>query len=133
MKKTQVLRALYNTYCRIAPSPIDGVGVFAFRDIPKGTNPFQGIENTKWHKVTLADILSLDPSILRLAKGFFVTRGKFLYVPEEGLNGMNISFFMNDSDAPNVGTDDEGDTFYAARDIHAGEELTISYDTISDI
>ena len=40
LKETLILRRLERVYCKLAPSPIHGVGIFAIKDIPKGTNPF---------------------------------------------------------------------------------------------
>jgi hypothetical protein len=41
MKRPEFLRrVLANCYCRLAPSPIHGIGVFAIRNIPRGRNPF---------------------------------------------------------------------------------------------
>jgi len=41
MKRAEFLRrVLTNCYCRLAPSPIHGIGVFAIRDIPRGWKPF---------------------------------------------------------------------------------------------
>ena len=38
-----LLRNLFEqTYCRLRPSPIHGVGVFAIRAIPTGVDPFEG-------------------------------------------------------------------------------------------
>ncbi len=50
-------------------------------------------------------------------------------IPEYGLNGMDISFFLNHSKKPNIITTDEGNTFLTRRKIKKGEELTIGYNT----
>ena len=43
MAKVQLLQHLARrSYVRLAPSPIAGVGVFALREIPARTDPFQG-------------------------------------------------------------------------------------------
>jgi len=34
------LKRLEKVYCRLAPSSVHGVGIFAIKDIPKGINPF---------------------------------------------------------------------------------------------
>ncbi len=41
LKEKLVLRRLERVYCKIAPSNIHGVGVFAIKTIPKGNNPFK--------------------------------------------------------------------------------------------
>ena len=41
MTRTELLaRVLADCYCRLQPSSIHGIGVFAIRDIPRRTNPF---------------------------------------------------------------------------------------------
>jgi len=51
-KKEVILKKLENTYCRLQPSMISGVGVFAIRDIPQGINPFQGAQEPEWIETT---------------------------------------------------------------------------------
>lgn len=41
MMESLVLRRLDRVYCKLAPSPLHGIGVFAIKPIPKGTNPFK--------------------------------------------------------------------------------------------
>lgn len=38
--KKLAIKRLDHIYCRIQPSKINGVGLFAIKDIPKGTDPF---------------------------------------------------------------------------------------------
>ena len=45
-KRKRLLGNLKNTYCRLKPSNIEGVGVFAIRDIPQGVNPLP--ESNEW-------------------------------------------------------------------------------------
>ena len=66
--KKDILNCLKNTYCRLKPSKIEGVGVFAIRDIPKNINPFKGIVNQKWYELKLFDLKGLDKEILKLAE-----------------------------------------------------------------
>jgi hypothetical protein len=44
MKRAALLRrVLADCYCRLQPSRIHGIGVFAIRDIPNGRNPFKAM------------------------------------------------------------------------------------------
>lgn len=117
-----------NTYCRLKPSKINGVGVFAIRDIPKNKNPFQGIREQNWYELKVSDFNKFDKEILEMINDFFVIEkdGKVL-VPEFGLNGMDISFFLNHSKNPNVKTVDGGFNFITLRKVKKGEELAVSY------
>ena len=131
--KKQILQKLRNTYCRIKPSPVEGVGVFAIRDIPKGINPFQGIQKQKWFELDMGDIKIKDKEILKMMDDFFVIEeNKKVLIPENTLNGMDISFFVNHSENPNIETTDGGFTFKTLRKIMKGDELIVSYATYDD-
>ena len=136
-KKKEILKNLKNTYCRLRASKIEGVGIFAIRDIPKGKDPFAGIKQPKWHKFEAKEIKNLDKEVLKMIDDFFVIEDDgSVYIPETGLNGIDISFFVNNSKNPNlkiVGNGkDEALVFKAARPIKKGEELTVSYSTYDD-
>ena len=53
--KNELLKVLGKTYCRLMPSKLGGVGVFAIRDIAKGTNPFEGEIIGEWFKLHVND------------------------------------------------------------------------------
>ena len=127
-KKAEILDLLKNTYCRLKASKIEGVGIFAIRDIEENTNPFYGVCKRRWHKISKEDLEKLDPEIKKMAKDFFVTdKTGNLLVPNDGLNSIDISFFLNASKKPNVRTTDDGTNFKTSRSIKKGEELTTSY------
>lgn len=129
MEKKEILKELENTFCRLKPSKIEGVGVFAVRDIPKNTKPF-GTRNQKWIKLNIKELEHLDKEVLKMIDDFFVIeKDGSVEVPEFGLNGMDISFFVNNSDTPNLITKDGGYSFITLRDVKAGEELTVRYET----
>lgn len=126
--KKEILKNLENTYCRLRPSKIKGVGVFAIRDIPKGINPFCGVQKRKWQTVKMSDLKCLDKSTTKMVNDFYGINGKDEFILADcGLNGMDISFFMNTSKIPNIGTIDGGENFFSIRKIKKGEELTVSY------
>lgn len=128
--KDALLDRLHKTYCRLRPSAIEGVGVFAIRDIPKGINPFEGTRKSRWHKFHVSEFEGLDPEVLKMIDDFVVIeKDQTVYVPECGLNGLDPSFFLNNSGTPNLMTIDGGATFVALRDIKKGEELSVAYET----
>lgn len=130
MDKETVLKKLNNTYCRLKKSGIQGVGVFAIRDIPGGINPFKGIHIQKWLELNMSELQKLDKEILQMIDDFCVIeKDGTVLIPENGLNGMDISFFVNHSSEPNLKTIDEGFTFVTLRKINKGEELTVGYET----
>jgi SET domain-containing protein len=131
--KQEVLNILKNTYCRLKSSKISGVGVFAVRNIPKGINPFRGQIDQKWHKFKMSELKKLDSEILKMIDDFFVIElDGTLTIPKSGLNGMDMSFYVNHSAKPNVKTIDNGFTFVSLRKIKKGEEITVAYDTYDD-
>ena len=133
-KKKEILKNLKNTYCRLAPSDIQGVGVFAIKDIPKGKNPFQMIKKETWLKFNMSELKSLDKEALKLVDDFFVVgKNGAVYIPDLALNGINISYFLNNSEQPNIKTIDDGENFVALKKIKKGEELTVSYDTYNKL
>lgn len=128
MTKKQLLKNLSeNTYCRIQPSKISGVGVFAIFEIPKGTNPFLGSCDHSYITLSEKDLSGLDSKIRKIITDFFIVRDGKAYVPSCAFNGVDISYYMNYSDNPNIEAEKNGDSFRAVRDIAEGEELTINY------
>ena len=136
-KKQEILEKLKNTYCRLRASKIEGVGVFAIRDIPKGKNPFFGIKNCRWHKFETKELKKLDKEILKMIDDFFVIeKNNEVYIPETVFNGMDLSFFVNNSKNPNIKIVEDGKNealnFKTIRPIKKGEELTVSYATYDE-
>jgi hypothetical protein len=132
-KKKEILKKLKNTYCRLRPSGIEGVGVFAIRDIPSGINPIAPSKETRssrWHKFNISQLEEMDSEVLKMVDDFFVIeKNKTVLIPEHALNNMDISFFVNNSKKPNMKTIDGGFTFVTLRKIKQGEELTVAYET----
>ncbi len=136
-QKQKILNNLKNTYCRLRASKIEGVGVFAVRDIPKGKDPFWGTKNSKWHKFKMQELKNLDKEVIKMIDDFFVIeKDGTVYIPEIGLNGVDVTFFINNSKKPNlkiVGNGkEEAQNFKTIRNIKKGEELTVSYSTYDD-
>ena len=135
-KRKRILNNLGNTYCRLKPSKIDGVGVFAISNLPKGINPFIGSPKPKWYEFTMDEIQGLDQEILKMIDDFFVIeKDNTVYIPETGLNGMDLSFFPNHSLKPNlkaVYNKNQEIGFVTNRRIKKGEELTADYSFYDD-
>jgi SET domain-containing protein len=123
-----------DVYTRLKKSKVHGIGVFAIIDIPKGTYLFVG-DNSEmyWFSVDELNFNSMPKPIQKLYKDFCV------YKTEDGINkigcpssfnNMPISWFLNNSESPNVICDKEYN-FYTSRKIKKGEELTVNYKTYS--
>jgi len=132
IKKQKLLQNFQkNIYCRIAVSKIHGVGVVATRDITKGLDPFSApIPRARWIKCHKSELAPLPTPVLEMVGDFFTYEADgSIWLPESGLNGIDVSFFMNTSKQPNVKTIDGGINFVTTRQIKVGEELTVDYET----
>jgi SET domain-containing protein len=128
-RKENVLEILKKTYCRLKPSMIRGVGVFAIKNIPKNIDPFFGVKPQRWYTLNTSDLKGFDKSTLEMIDDFYVIeKNGDILVPAYGLNGMDISFFLNHSEKPNVERMDDG-SFRTIREIKKDEELVVSYGT----
>lgn len=131
-KQQRLLQNLqHNIYCRLGVSKIHGVGVIAVRDISKGVDPFESsIPRARWIKCHKSQLESLPAPVKEMLADFFTYEPDgSIWLPESGLNGIDISFIMNTSKQPNVKTFDGGINFITTRQIKVGEELTVDYET----
>ena len=138
--KNKLLKHLKNDiYCRIGVSNVHGVGVIAIRDIPKGVIPFTTLSKEEDKIITLTndDIKDIHPSVRKILKDFFgVKKSKDYDVYAYGPNYINVSFYLNHSDKPNIDviedTKDNYLKFITNRKIKKGEELFINYNEYSE-
>lgn len=127
---TQNLRQ--EVFCRLGASKIHGVGVFAIRKIPKGTNPMKETRETDFLTITKEEVDSLPKELRRLVVDMCPETDGLFDVPNYSLNEIGVSYYLNHSASPNMATDDGGD-FYALCDIEVGEELTVNYGTYGEL
>ncbi len=123
-----------NIYCRLKPSKIEGVGIFAIRDIPKGVKLFKTSKKIKFIGINpdlIFDNPKIDDEAKKMVKDFCAIEKGKLYLPDISLNEMDIGFFINYSRKPNVSSRN-GEDFFALRDIKKGEELTVDYSSYCD-
>jgi SET domain-containing protein len=135
MSKQKLINHLKNDiYCRLGVSKIAGIGVFAIRDIPKGVNPYKNLYSHKDKVVELTDgdLKGVDKNVKKVLKDFFGSNKNDTYdVLYNGPNFLNVSFYMNHSDKPNVDIVDTPNSEYLGFKtncvIKKGEEMTINY------
>ena len=133
MTKEALLKDLQqDTYVMIKPSPLHGIGVFAIRDIPKGTRDLFSQGVGEWIKLTIAEVEALPKHSRDLVENHCLFDEEYYYVPDYGFKLVDLVVYLNHSDTPNVISINEGDYFEATRDIAAGEELLVDYGTIVD-
>jgi SET domain-containing protein len=133
MTKAELLAELSsNTYVMLKPSPIEGIGVFAVRDIPKGCRQMFSKPNTndKWVTVTKEEVAALPPHARFIIGNYCLYDDDNYFVPDDGFKKIDLSLFLNHADIPNIISINEGDYFETTRDIKNGEELVIDYGDI---
>ena len=133
MTKEALLKDLQqNTYVMIKPSLLHGIGVFAIRDIPKGTRDLFSQGVGEWIKLTIAEVEALPKHSRDLVENHCLFDEDHYFVPDYGFKLVDLVVYLNHSDTPNVISFNEGEYFEATRDIAAGEELLVDYGTIVD-
>ena len=133
MDKLQLMNELHHsTYAMIQPSPIHGIGVFAIRDIPKGTKDIFSKESGEWIKVNRSEVDALPDHSKDLVETHCLFDEDHYYLPDYGFKKLDIVIFLNHADQPNIISVNDGVYFEAIRDIACGEELLIDYGTIVD-
>ena len=114
-------------YCHLAASPLHGIGVFAIRQIPKGVEPLRSLLSVDDVKFSHDQIKKLPSSVRREIEMFCYQDEKHVHVPRIGLNGANMSVYLNHSKTPNVKFKKNGE-LVSLRRIKKGEELLMDYD-----
>ncbi|MDD1704789.1 MAG: SET domain-containing protein [Methanoregula sp.] len=110
----------------LRPSRHDGVGVFSTHGIRRGTRLrlFPGPAS----RFVPAENES-DGSLLDLFSRRFGIHGRNGYYVPHDFGCMEIGWYLNHSPDPNAYHDEVFD-YFASRDIPAGEEITVDYQTL---
>lgn len=120
-----------SVWCKLSPSKIHGIGVFAIRDIPKGQklsdHEFESLEIPKIFTVSFEDFNLIRPEIRSLILDRILIPDGIPFIPFLSPNSNQIlQSFMNHSSTPN------SDGHYALCDIKMGEEVTEDYHFINN-
>jgi hypothetical protein len=138
-EKRQLLRNIdLNSCVELRPSQLDGVGIFANREIPRGTQVFKfNCKPTlKTVDCSQEEIDSLPPHAQRMVEKFFLPRNGCYPIPKPGLAyALGLSFFVNSCGVKakaNLKFGDKKDfsgylEIVAARKIDPDEELFLPY------
>lgn len=109
---------------KLAPSRVcDGVGVFALTEINNGFVLFQDVAPDIIH----IPFDKIDVDEIRIHLNSTCNSDKFGIWLSRTYNNINMTYYINHSETPNVYHDLTLDKYIALRDIHAGEELTCLY------
>jgi SET domain-containing protein len=131
MNKEALLKELASsTYVMIKPSPLHGIGVFAIRDIPKGTQNIFSKGVGDWIKVSKEEVEALPQHSKDLIENHCLFDEDHYFIPDYGFKLVDLVIYLNHSETPNVISLNDGEEFEAIRDIANGEELLVDYGTI---
>ena len=135
MTKEELLKELAgNTWVMIKPSPIEGIGVFALQDIPKGCRSMfsKANDEEQWISISKTEVENLPAHAKALIENYCLYDAENYFVPDYGFKKMDLVNFLNHADTPNIISINDGEFFEAVRDIKKGEELLIDYGEIVD-
>ncbi len=131
MNAKELLAELQNNiYVMIKPSPLDGIGVFAIRNIPKGCRNMFSKNIGEWIKIPKTEIDLLPAHSKTLIETYCLYDEDHYFVPDYGFKVMDLVNFLNHSDTPNIRSVNDGEEFEALINIPCGEELLINYGDI---
>ncbi len=131
MKKAQLLKELSKeTYVTLKPSAVHGIGVFAIRDIEKGTRNIFSKSVGDWITVSRDEVNALPAYSKELVENHCLYDDGHYFIPDYGFKLFDLVVFINHSDTPNMISVNDGDYFETLRDIQCGEELFVDYGTI---
>jgi SET domain-containing protein len=118
--------AILNTLVkvRIAPSEIEGVGLFAIRDIPKGETLYADMF-PQGYKIPKESIGKLKPEVKDILLGRWpqIINGSAFMYPDT-----RVQAYINHSDKPNYNAQKD----IILKDVKKGEEITEDYSLISN-
>jgi len=120
-------------HVRLGISDIHGIGVFAIRAIPKGTNIFENDRGEiAWVETSALATVPLTPAEQDFYFDFGIHKGEVVGCPSN-FNHLTPGWYLNrprPGEQANVKADGHFN-FTASRDIEEREELTIDYGTFS--
>lgn len=120
-----IAEAHNDIYCKLAPSPIHGVGVFALKDIPIYTVIFR--VNLKTTTVDSKFLNRIHSTVARYYNDMLLSSSNTIEIPETGMSTIPTSYYLNHSEDSNAKVDIENNLIVAKKNIYEGEEVTINY------
>ena len=123
----QITKLNTQVKCKLAPSPIHGIGVFAMRDIGKGETLYCRVVKRKWVSIPFQRFDEIREDVRELIlQSWPVVRDDFSFLSPNSTT--RLVNFMNHSGTPNYCALDDT----ALRDIKKGEEITYDYSFDAD-
>jgi hypothetical protein len=127
MMRKHILDSIKNeSYVRLKPSKVcDGVGVFALRPIPKDTILFADVipdkDFVRWDQLD-----DVDTIVTGYLSSMCRTTPEGLYLSQT-INNINLSYFVNHSDRPNVVYNNTLDRYITLVAIEEDQEILCKY------
>ena len=72
-------------YCKLGVSKLHGIGVFAMRDIPKGTQPLNSMVSKKEIKFSRIELKKVPSSVRKHLASFCLVEKGRVFAPEIGI------------------------------------------------
>ena len=124
LHKKLALKRLDYVYCKIQPSEINGVGLFAIRKIPKGVDPFNNTYMA--HDSFMIDkneIKNQPVEIKKILEDYWPSNNNKLIVLPKYPNQIVLTNYLNyTNNNPNIKFNEFG-KWETLKDIEIGEEL----------
>lgn len=112
----------------VAPSHVQGVGVFATHDIAKNTELYVFTDEQSRFIAYDSELIK-SPLVKSYCEWYCVDNGDGYFCPAD-FGKMEIGWYLNHSENPNAYQKDY--IYYSTRDIKKGEEITIDYGTLGN-
>lgn len=133
MPQKKLLAQLQNeTYVMLKSSLVHGIGVFAIKDIPKGTRNIFSKGMGEWLKVPIKEVEALPEHTKSLIETYCLFDEENYFIPEYGFKMIDPVIYLNHSSNPNIISINDGEAFEALVDIMAGQELVVNYGHLVD-
>lgn len=127
--KQEIINSIFNNCnVRLKPSKVcSGVGVFSIVPIKKGTIMFEDVNSDDIH-IKWDELNGVDKRVIDYLNVMCNTNTDGVYLSRT-VNNINLSYFVNHSNNPNVIHDLDKDVFITIRDIEVDEEIVCVYNT----
>ncbi len=134
MTKEALLHELqHETYVMLKPSPVEGIGVFAIRNIPKGCRTIFSKETGGWIQLGMEEVEQLPEHARNFIETYYLYNEHHYFIPAHGCKIMDFANYLNHSADYNLISVEDGKWFEATRDIANGEELFVDYGKIVEV
>lgn len=127
MEKKEIINSIINNCnVRLKPSKVcDGVGVFSIKPIEKGEVLFKDATPDVTY-IEFSELNGVDETTFHHLKTMCNSDDKGIYLSRT-INNINVSYFINHSESPNVEHDLELDVYRVIKNVGIGEELVCTY------